>query len=64
MPISARKNIRIGISKIRPMPSTMLRKSCVYSPIVIIGWNWRAEVDQKFQRSRVDDPVAEVSARR
>ena len=40
MPINARKKIRIGISKINPMPRIMLRNSDVYSEIVIMGVNW------------------------
>lgn len=40
-PHERQEKIRIGISKIRPMPRTMLRNSDVYSPMVIIGWNCR-----------------------
>src|SRR3954447_22676536 len=39
MPISARKNTKIGISKISPMPRMMLRNNDVYSFTVIIGLN-------------------------
>ena len=39
MPMSARKNIRIGISKITPRPTMMVRNRELYSLSVIIGWN-------------------------
>jgi hypothetical protein len=36
--IKARKNTRIGISKINLRPMVIVTNSFVYSPIVVIGW--------------------------
>lgn len=36
-PINARKNTRMGISKMMPNPMMIVRNKSVYSPIVIIG---------------------------
>ncbi len=64
IPINERKKIRIGISKIRPMPRMMLRKSDVYSEMVIMGWNCLPKMNQEAKRLRVDHLVTEVSAGR
>ena len=49
MPINARKKIRIGISKIKPMPRMMLRNSEVYSPDSDHGLELTAEMNQKIR---------------
>ena len=63
MPISERKNTRIGISKTIPSPAMMVRNKSVYSLTVIIGLNWPLQADQEIQRRRINHLVPEIATR-